>query len=377
MAGRRQHGEGSLYQRKSDSRWIAVVDLGWKDGKRHRRVFTGATPEAAMTKRTRWLDLRRSGFTLPKGRIVTVGEWCAHWLANVAEPKVAANRLAATTFHGSYRSKVDLHIIPFFAQTPLNELCEEDIEAWHRHLGKNLSAASITQCHRILSSAIKVAVIRGRIPRNPVSNVPPPQPDHEAAVPTAEETALILERCKTWHGGARWILAIATGARQGEILALRWSDVILPEPAGITISRSAARVRGELTYKQPKSRQSRRTIQIGPATVAALKAHRKTQVTNINSDLVFTDRRGQPVHPRADWQDFQDLLADLGLPRYPVHSLRHATATLLLEAGQDTRVVQTVLGHATPGFTAARYQHVRPRMHAAAADAMNSIIEGR
>lgn len=369
MAGRRQHGEGSVYQRKSDGRWIASVHLGWQDGKRQRRVFTGATPEAAMAKRTRWLDQRRAGFSLPKGRQPTVSEWCAHWLVNVAEPRVEP-----TTYHGSYRAKVEMHVIPFFSKTPLNELTEEDVEAWHRHLGKRLSAASIVQCHRILSSAIKTAVIRGRIPRNPVSNVPPPRVTHEAAVPTAEETSRILERCRTWPNGCRWILAVSTGIRQGEALALRWSDVQLTEPASITISRSAARVQRQLTYKQPKSRQSRRTVQIGEATVAALKRWRKEQVTNISNDLVFTDKRGQPVHPRADYSDWHALLNDLSIRHYPVHSLRHLTATLLLEAGQDTKIVQTILGHATPHFTAAQYQHVRPRMHAAAADAMDEII---
>lgn len=162
MAGRRQHNEGSLYQRSEDSRWIATVNLGWQDGKRQRRVFTSATPDAAMEKRNKWLDQKRAGFALPKGRPPTVSEWAQHWLINVAEPRVAP-----TTFHGSYESKVRDHVIPFFSKTALPELTEEDIEAWHRHLGKKLSAASITQCHRILSSAIKTAVIRGRDPAQP------------------------------------------------------------------------------------------------------------------------------------------------------------------------------------------------------------------
>jgi integrase len=370
MARRRQAGEGSLYQRKSDGRWIATVHLGWQHGKRQRRVFTAATPAAAMKKRQDWLDKRKDGFTLPKGRPPTVAEWAEHWAVNVAKPRVEA-----TTFHGSYEGKIRDHVIPFFSRIPLNELTEEDIESWHQHLGKKLSAASIVQCHRILSSAVKTAVIRGRIPRNPVSNVPPPQINHEARVPTAEEIALILERCRTWPNGCRWILAVATGARQGECLALRWSDMKLTEPASVTISRSAARVKGELVYKPPKSRQSRRTIQIGPATVAALKEHRKQQVASIDG-LVFT-YNGGPVHQRRDWQDFQDLLADLKLPKYPVHSLRHAAATLLLEAGQDVRVVQAVMGHATPAFTQSQYQHVRPVLHQRAADAMDAIISGR
>jgi len=378
-ATRRQQGEGSLFQRKRDGYWIAVADLGQHAGKRDRREFTGRTPEIAMEARAKFLEKRRAGFTLPKGRQITVAEWCEHWLINVAEPRVAP-----TTFYGSYDSKVRMHVIPFFSKTLLVQLDEEDIEAWHRHLRKSLSPASITQCHRILSSAIKTAVVRGRIARNPVANVHPPRSDHEAAVPTAEETARVLERCRTWENGCRWLLAIATGARQGEMLALRWSDVKLTEPASVTISRSAARVKGELTYKKPKSRQSRRTVQIGPSAVAALKAHRKAQMDRQmaagrweESDLVFTlPHNGKPVYPRWDYGNWHALLDDLGIRHYPVHSLRHATATLLLEEGQDAKVVQAVLGHATAAFTQQKYQHVRPVLHQAAADAMDRIIRG-
>jgi site-specific recombinase XerD len=79
------------------------------------------------------------------------------------------------------------------------------------------------------------------------------------------------------------------------------------------------------------------------------------------SGLVFTDARGRPVHPRADWQDWCNLLDDLGLPHYRVHDLRHGFATLLLEAGEDPRVVQELLGHSTTALLAV-YQHVRPEL---------------
>ena len=65
------------------------------------------------------------------------------------------------------------------------------------------------------------------------------------------------------------------------------------------------------------------------------------------------------------------------MPHYRVHDLRHGAATSLLEAGMDVRVVQEIMGHATPGFTQASYQHVRPVLHQAAADAMDKIVRGR
>src|SRR5260370_17211760 len=123
---RRQHGEGSLFQR-ADGRWVANTDLGWKDGRRDRREFYGSTPEEARAKREEFLDKRRDGFTLPKGRPPTLGEWAYHWLHKIIRDKVQD-----TTFP-TYRSKVELHIVPYFARTPLTN--------------DDVTEALLQQCH--------------------------------------------------------------------------------------------------------------------------------------------------------------------------------------------------------------------------------------
>jgi integrase len=377
MPGRRQHAEGSLYQRKSDGRWIAVVHMGWKDGKRQRRVFTGTTAETAVGRRNKFLEARRDGFTMPKGRQPYVSEWLLHWLHNIAKRKVAQ-----TTWEKSYRQKVTDLICPYFERVPLPELAEEDIEYWHAQLeetisartGQPLSASTIGQAHRIFSSALKAAVVRGRLPRNPCSNVTPPAVDEvELVPPPADEVTAILDRCKTWPNGARWVLAITTGLRQGEALDLEWRYVQLERPRSLRVEWSAAWVGGERIRKRPKSKASRRSVPLAAVTAGALAEHRKAQIRSITADYVFTDAKGAPVHPRADWQDWQDLLTDVGLQRYRVHDLRHGYATMLLEAGVDPRVVQAMLGWSTLAMLA-RYQHVRPVMHEAVADAVDAAL---
>jgi integrase len=381
-ASRRQHGEGSVYYRSSRGQWVAVSDLGWRNGRRDRREFTGPDPDTAISKRAVFLRQRADGFTMPKGRPPTVAEWMTHWLHNVARARVQA-----TTWENSYRQKVTDLICPYFERVPLPELDEEMIESWHRQLerrvsgrtGKPTAAATIVQCHRILSAALKVAVVRGRLARNPASNVPPPRVTRDGPIlPSGEDVRRILVRCETWPGGARWVLAIATGIRQGEALALEWRDVKLTDPATVNIRQSAARVTGHgLTVKAPKSAKSRRVIPLGPRAVAALKAHRDSQtVRDLRNDLVFATSSGKPKQPSVDYQDWHALLADLGLPRYRVHDLRHLTATLLLEAGADARVVQELLGHATAGFTQGTYQHVRESLTRQAADLMDEVLGG-
>ena len=377
MPGRRQRGEGSLFRRSRDNRWVAVADLGWRDGKRDRRFFVAATPDEAIKRREAFLATRRDGFTPPKGRPPYTGEWMLHWLHVIAKRSVAE-----TTWEKSYRQKVTELIVPFFERIPLPELCEDDIEAWHAHLeetvsertGRPLSASTIGQAHRIMSRAVKVAVARGRLARNPLSNVTPPAPDEaELELPSAADVANILERCRTWPNGARWVLAITTGLRQGEALALEWRYVKLDRPASVRVEWSAAVVAGERLRKRPKSQASRRSVPLPARAVAALKAHRQAQPAAL-SGLVFT-QGGEPVHPRRDWRDWQELLAELGLARFRVHDCRHAYATMLLESGMDPRVVQDLLGHAS-GTLLKRYQHVRPVMHQAAADAIDRALGG-
>jgi integrase len=380
---RRQHGEGSLYQRGRKGgragQWVAVADLGWKNGERDRREFTAATMEEARDKRQKFLDRRRDGFTMPRGRPAYVSEWMLHWLHNVAKRKVEA-----TTWETSYRQKVTDLICPWFERVPLAELCEEDIEEWHRHLetetsartGRPRSASTIGQAHRIFSAGIKAAVARGKLPRNPLSNVTPPKVvAMEIVPPTAAETNEILDACARWPNGARWILAITTGLRQGEALALEWRDVKLAAPASVTVRQAAARLRGERIVKPPKSASSRRSVPLPELAVLALKEHRKAQVASLDG-LVFLSSHGRPVHPKVDYEDWQRLLACAGLPPYRVHDCRHGYATMLLEEGQDPRVVQALLGHST-GVLLARYQHVRESMHQAAAGAIDRRLSGR
>lgn len=392
MPGRRQHGEGSVFRRGRDGRWVARADLGWKNGRRDQRLFVRATPEAAIEARAKFMDRRRDGFTMPKGRQPYVSEWMLHWLHNVAKREVAA-----TTWEKSYRQKVTGLICPFFERTVLAELTEDDIEAWHAHLeetpsertGRPLSASTIGQAHRIMSRALKVAVRRGKLPRNPCSNVTPPHVEEvELELPSGAEVKRILKRCETWPRGDRWVLAITTGVRQGEALALEWKrDIHLRPPAHLEVHKSAARVSGgsddgpphrgrkrttQRIVKAPKSATSRRSVPLAAIAVRALIRGRKEQVASL-SDLVFTTAAGQPVHPRADYRDWHALLDDLGLPRYRVHDCRHAYATALLEAGEDPRVVQAMLGHSTTALLK-RYQHVRPVLHQRVADTIDRVF---
>ena len=379
MPGRRQQGEGSLYHRKDRNQWVAVAELPGKFGKRDRREFTGPTSAEAIEKRARFLDRRRDGFTLPRGRQPTVSEWVLYWCHHTAKA-----RLEPTSWN-SYRQKCEDHIAPFFEKVPLAELGVEDIEDWHAELlalprqrgGGTLSAASVSMAHHVLSTCLNDAVRRRRVAFNPCSLVTPPQADREPPEPpSADEVDVLIAACRERPDGARWMLAITTGLRQGEALGLRWRDVRLAAPASVTVRRSQARVSGEWLYKDPKSRKSRRSVPLPAVAVEALRAHReRQQVTDIGG-LVFTRPSGDPVHRRQDWRDWDALLRDIGLPHYRVHDCRHAFATELLEQGEDPRVVQELLGWSSAAM-AQVYQHVRPVVHARVVERLDRRYGGQ
>ncbi len=221
-ANRRQKGEGSLYRRASDDRWVAVTDLGWKAGQRDRRSFYGDTPDEARAAREDFLDKRRDGFTLPKGRPPTLGEWAAYWLHKIIRDKVQ------DTTWPTYRSKVELHIVPYFARTPLtnDDVTEDLIEEWHAHLRQaGLSETTIQHCHRLLSQMLRVAVRRRRLAYNPAAGGDVHAPARDTAEmmpPDEDEIHAILTECEDRRSGPRWVTGLATGARQGEALGLLW-----------------------------------------------------------------------------------------------------------------------------------------------------------
>lgn len=356
--GRRQHGEGSVYHRRSRGQWVAVAELPSLGGRRDRREFTSSDLDEALAKRAAFLAKRASGFTLPRGRQPTVSEWMAHWLENEARPGIDPN-----TYYRGYRQKTQDYILPFFAKIRLADLTEEDVKSWHRWLsqrpsrrGGTLSAGTVVTAHRILSAGLNVAVSRRRLPHNPAAYASPPKYDRPSPEPpSADEVLMVLDACRDWHWGARWVLAVTTGLRQGEALGLRWRDVRLADPAAVTVRQSLARVDREDVLKAPKSSKSRRTVPLPAVAVAALKRHREGA-----ADI---GGRVFPWPSRSDWEDWAQLLASLGLPHYRVHDLRHAYATMLLEQGADPRVVQDLMGWSSAKM-AEIYQHVRPVTHA-------------
>ncbi len=181
---------------------------------------------------------------------------------------------------------------------------------------------------------------------------------------------------------ALYVLAITTGMRQGELLALRWSSVNL-KAKRLAVTETLQRDGGHFRFEEPKTKASRRQVEVSELAIEALRQHRRRQVQErlaagplwTDHDLVFANAVGNPINvsnlvPRS----FNPLLAKAGIPRIRFHDLRHTAATLLLELGEHPKVVQEMLGHSQVGVTLDLYSHVTPTMHRQAADRFDRLL---
>jgi integrase len=193
--------------------------------------------------------------------------------------------------------------------------------------------------------------------------------------------------------GAAVATALGSGVRCGELLALRRRDLSLDsfDDGTVRVERSlervairtAKRVRYELRFKEPKSKQSRRCVPLTPFAVERLRRHLVEQSERFlaagvrpNGDtLVFDDGDGKPWVPSSFGMLYARLRDEATLPKIRFHDLRHTYASLLLQSGSDLKTVSTALGHSSVAITADTYSHISPVMLRSAAARLNDLIE--
>jgi integrase len=247
----------------------------------------------------------------------------------------------------------------------LPKLRPENIEQWHAALLANgLSARTVGHAHRVLSLVLKRAIENGTLARNVAAiRKPPAVQADEVNILTPDQIAVVLDslRGHSLHPIVR--LALATGARRGELLALEWGDIDLGRGM-LRVERSVEETRaGGLRVKPPKTRHGRRTITLPSETVAMLRAH-KVNVLEVRLVLGLGNITADTL-----------LFSTIGLPSVSFHSLRHAHASVLIRAGVDVLTVSRRLGHSKAHITLDTYGHLVEGADAAAAKAIEDILK--
>jgi len=296
--------------------------------------------------------------------------------------------LRPSTWDG-YRRIIELHVVPSIGHVPLRRLRIDHLESLYSDLlttGRadrvgGLDPKSVLEVHVIVRRALADAARKGLIVRNVADSAEAPRrrrPKRVVRAWTAAQLLAFLEAARPHRLFTAFWLAATTGMRRSELLALRWED--LDADAGtISVHRALVSVAYELHETHGKTSTARRCIDLDPTTVGRLVHWHDRLESELNrsvrlDDYLFPTVEGRPTHPDLFSQAFNRLIARIDLPRLRLHDLRHTHATLLLKAGVPIKVVSERLGHATPGFTMATYQHVLPGMQAQAARTFEALL---
>lgn len=177
-------------------------------------------------------------------------------------------------------------------------------------------------------------------------------------------------------------MALYTGARRGELLALRWQDCDLLT-GQISINRSVQHLKGKYIFSQPKSEKSRRTVALPPSAIILLRQLRESteylrarfgQIVH-ESDLIFTDTLGSnPLRPNTVSRAWEQCAKKSGVKIIRFHDARHTHASLLFKQGVPLKVVSERLGHSSISITADIYCHLIPGMQETAAKLFDDAI---
>jgi integrase len=292
----------------------------------------------------------------------------------------------------NYRYMLDRHLLPFFGRHQLSELeaRPELIDAYVSLKTKQrLSAKTIHNHLLLLNEMLRRATVWRLIRTNPVASIDRPRlAQPEMSILTEVEIARLgaaydqLHQEAPEHERPWWLLAktivltaLGTALRRGELLGLRWQTIDLLEGK---IEVREALVRGEFTT--PKSRASRRVIELGPRTRAVLEAHWRRTAYKDDEDLVFCHpERGTPIDPSKLSRCYlKPALARAGIRKQfrPFHDLRHTSLTHAAAAGNPQIYVQARAGHSQGAITE-RYMHAGQILFPRAAQRSEERMFGR
>jgi integrase len=367
---RRGRGEGSVFERE-DGQWVGSVSLGYAEsGRRKRKVVYGTTKQEVLDKLDKLRGDARAG-NLPDAGGMTVGQLLDRWLQS-NKPKMGIR-----TYEVRERTVAN-HVRPRLGGLKLAKLTAIHIEAFYADLhNENVGPWAVRHAANALCAALNHACRLKLIPSNPATAVPKPsEPKREMLCLTQEQARHLLVTARSRTVYPVLAVALGTGCRQGEILALTWDDLDLRKGA-LTVRRCLSETKQGFVLKEPKTAAGRRTVTLPDFVVEALVEHKATMMkAGLIAAPVFCSRTGNHLFKRnllrSFWGAVQDAntqaaklpLAEAEVKTIPAglrfHDLRHSSASILLSQGQSLRAVSQRLGHSNPALTLKVYAHCLP-----------------
>ena len=359
--------------RRSSGTYSWVVETGRNaDGRRRQKSKGGyrSKKEAQEALNAILAELQAGRYVEP--REVLVGDYLREWNAAM-RPNVGGRT------HERNTGIIEQHLIPALGPLKLAELrplhIQKLLTAWQQpgpDGRPRWSQATLRKHYHTLHRALRDAVRLQFIAINPADSVEVPRisgQTRKIKVLSEAQTAELLRRAAGNRLQLPMLVAVSSGLRRGELLALRWSDVDF-EAGALRVEQAVEETGAGLRLKSPKTARSRRRVPLPTQTMAALKRHKAAQdalrlqvgpAYHADLDLVLATPDGSPWFPsnldRA-WRNFRRGLPDDLQIRW--HDLRHSHASQLLAHGVHAKIVSERLGHASIGITLDTYSHLLP-----------------
>ncbi|MHB8191381.1 MAG: tyrosine-type recombinase/integrase [Ferrimicrobium sp.] len=285
----------------------------------------------------------------------------------------------------SYRMLAKNHIIPRLGLKRVDALTAQDLDrVYQRMASDEVGISTIGHCHGLIRVALTQAMKWGWVDKNVAKLASPPTSRRSVVTaPSPEELGQILTLASKRSPQLASVFALAalTGARRGELLALRWSDYD-PVAKSLTISKSIGYTSGSGVFVKSTKTDSVRSFGVDEAIegviVSQVEALKKSVDVGfeliVDPYLFFGEPDGSvPLHPDTPSKFFRIICDSLGLS-YHFHQLRHFTATQLIAAGVDIRTVAHRLGHADASVTLKVYAHVLEAQDRLASEYLGSRV---
>ncbi len=390
--------QGSKRKQGKDS-WRLTISLGKNPDTdkydKYQETFVGKGPDADKRIRELITQFEKGIDINPKK--MAIEEFFKKWLDD-RKGKVSQRT------HYDYSMIAEKHIIPELGKIQLSKLRPIDLRDFEAKLSQDgrkdnkktassgLATSYVKKIHVIIHEALHDALKWELVYRNVADVVDPPKVVRKEVIPLNEKQINdLLEGLKGSYLYIPTYIAISTGLRLGEVLGLTWRDIDL-EQGILTVreaqktkrERTAEAITYETTYGDPKSKNSKRSLDMPEALIEVLKKLQLEQETqkrwthkDVYQDhgLVCCMEDGFPIKNESLGSRFRTLAHKMGLD-ISFHNLRHSHASQLVRMNESLKVISARLGHSGIGITADTYGHLYPDAQREAALKINSILPG-
>ena len=372
---RPRYQDGSLFIRgKRTKVWVARwrEDVIQEDGtlnRTQRTVVLGSVTELSRRGARSLLQKRVSEINQGKHRarpMMTLEKFAReHWQAGA----LLALKPSSANY---YNFQLDKHVLPVLGSYRLCDVSRPVVQQFLlERKRKGYSSSTVHGVRTTLAKVLQAAVEYGYLEINPARaiQIGEREPKKERKLLSLAQVRTLLtnlgEPCHTIV-----VVAVLTGMRIGEILALRWKR--LDFLRGTT---EVAETFSNGQFGTPKTRSSRRVVPMSTSLRQTLEAHKLVCKWTRPEDLVFCTKKGTPLSPKNLYNRVLAPTCDrIGLPRISWHSFRHTNATLLGEVGESIKTAQSILGHSDLGTTLNTYMHAIPDSQRRAVERVAEVL---